>query len=381
MRRAVLWVILAFLAASSAYAAAAPAVEEAAAPQTTAREVPAPVEQKKDGLLLPAVPIVAYSRETNFLFGVMMVRAHRWKDAAATTRPNTIAVSGFYSLENQWALGFAPSVYLQGEDYLIKSQAYVHRTPARFWGVGNEAGEHGTREDFTASGNGLTFAVTKKVFRSLRIGPGLWYGSSDIPIQEAGGLLERKAVNGSDGGTDVGVELQAEWDGRDNIYAPSTGTFLQFWAGLHRDYLGSDFDYEDYLLDVRRYIPVAAGQVLALQARMRVMNGDPPFYRLPNIGGIMVMRGLYEGRFRDKTMAAVQAEYRFPIWKSVGGALFVGVGEVADRPADLSLANLQLTGGVGLRIMLDPKERINLRLDLGFSKYDTAPILVITEAF
>jgi len=332
-------------------------------------------------LLLPAVPVVAYSRETNFLFGVMMVRALRWKDAAAETRPNTIALSGFYSLENQWAVGFAPSVYLHGEDYLIKSQLYQHRTPARTWGVGTAAGKSGTREDFTATGTGVTFSATKKAFRSLRIGPGIWYGSARIPINEEGGIIDRNAVTGSDGGTDVGVELQAEWDGRDNIYAPTTGTFLQFWAGLHRDYFGSDFDYEDYLLDVRRFFPLGAGQVLALQAKGRIMTGDPPFYRLPTIGGIGVMRGLFDGRFRDKTLAAVQAEYRFPIWKLLGGAVFAGLGEVADQPADLSLANLQFTGGVGLRIALDPKERINLRLDLGFSRYGTFPIAVITEAF
>ncbi|MHB8835508.1 MAG: BamA/TamA family outer membrane protein [Candidatus Methylomirabilia bacterium] len=337
--------------------------------------------EQKDKLLLPAVPVVAYSRETNFLFGAMMVRALRWKDAAAGARPNTIALSGFYSLENQWAVGFAPSVYLSGEDYLVKAQIYHHRTPARMWGVGTAAGERGTREDFTATGTGVTLGATRKVFRSLRIGPGIWFGSATIPIKEAGGILDRKALTGSDGGADVGLELQAEWDGRDNIYAPTTGSFVQFWAGLHRDYLGSDFDYEDYLLDVRRFFPLGGGQVLALQAKGRIMTGAPPFYRLPTIGGIGMMRGLFDGRFRDRTMAAAQLEYRFPIWKLLGGAVFAGLGEVADRPADLSLADLQFTGGAGLRVTLDPKERINLRIDLGFSNYGTFPIVVITEAF
>ena len=344
-------------------------------------EPPLAKAEKKDELLLPAVPVIAYARETNFLFGAMMVRALRWKDAAAGTRPNTIALSAFYSLENQWAVGFAPSVYLRGEDYLVKSQIYHHRTPARLWGVGTEAGKNGTREDFTATGTGVTFGATRKVFGSLRIGPGIWFGSATIPIKEAGGILDRKSVSGSDGGTDVGLELQAEWDGRDNIYAPTTGGFLTFWVGLHRDYFGSDFDYEDYMLDVRRFFPLGAGQVLALQAKGRIMTGDPPFYRLPTIGGIGMMRGLFDGRFRDKTMAAAQIEYRFPIWKLLGGALFAALGEVADRPADLSLGDVQFTGGAGLRVTLDPKERINLRIDLGFSKYGTFPIVVITEAF
>jgi outer membrane protein assembly factor BamA len=272
-------------------------------------------------------------------------------------------------------------MYLHGEDYLVKAQIYHHRTPARFWGVGTEAGEHGQREDFTATGTGVTLSATKKVVRSLRIGPGVWYGSATIPIKEEGGLLDQDAVTGSDGGTDVGLELQAEWVDRDNIYAPTTGTYLQFWAGLHRDTFGSEFDYEDYLLDVRRFIPLGAGQVLALQAKGRVMTGDPPFYRLPTIGGIGMMRGLFDGGFRDKTMAAAQAEYRFAIWKSLGAAVFAGVGEVAERPSDMSFGDLKVTGGFGLRVALDPRERINLRIDLGFSRYGVFPIFVITEAF
>ena len=374
--------LLAASAATGAEMAPAPAevkVEALAEPKPAVKLEAKPAA--KDKLLLPAVPVVAYSRETNFLFGAMMVRALRWKDAAAETRPNTIALSGFYSLENQWAVGFAPSLYLQGEDYLVKSQIYHHRTPARIWGVGTEAGERGTREDFTATGTGVTLGATRKVYRSLRIGPGIWFGSATIPIKESGGILDRKSVSGSDGGTDVGVELQAEWDDRDNIYAPTTGTFVQFWAGLHRDYVGSDFHYDDYLLDARRFFPLGAGHVLAVQAKGRIMTGDPPFYRLPTIGGIGMMRGLFDGRFRDRTMAAAQVEYRFPLWKLLGGAVFASLGEVADRPAELALSDLQVTGGAGLRITLDPKERINLRVDLGFSKYGTFPIVVITEAF
>jgi hypothetical protein len=336
---------------------------------------------KKDDLLLPVVPVVGYSRETNLLFGFMMVRALRWKDAPPEVRPNTLALSAFYSLENQWAVGLAPTVYLHGEEYLVKGQFYYHRTPARFWGVGNEAGAHGTREDFTATGNGVTFSATKLMLGSLRVGPGIWYGSSSIPIKEQGGLLDRSAVIGSDGGRDVGVELLAEWDDRDNIYAPQTGTFVSFWAGLHRGFLGSDFDYEDYMLDVRKFIPLGSGQVLALQAKGRIMSGDPPFYRLPNIGGIAVLRGLYEGQFRDKTMAAAQAEYRFPISKLFGGVLFAGLGEVSPEVSEMALDKLRFAGGAGLRVVLDPKERINLRVDVGLSTYGIYPILVITEAF
>lgn len=366
-------------------AAPEPASQSAAAPGAAAAQpastpqAPAADEEAKP--LLPAVPLVGYTHETSLLLGVMMVRAHRWEDAAPGTKPNTIALSGFYTLQDQWGIGVAPAIYLRGEDYLIKPTFYFHRTPARFWGVGNEAGANGTREDFTATGTGLIFSVTKLVWGSLRLGPSLWWGSARVLDKEPGGLLASGALVGADGGRDVGAEVVAEWDSRDNIYAPRSGTYFLGSAGWHRPGLGSEFTYDDYVLDLRRFVALPRGQVLALQAKVRALSGDPPFYRLAALGGIGVLRGLYEGRFRDKALAALQAEYRLPIWRRLGAAVFAGVGEVAPSLQDFDTADLLYTGGVGLRLALDTKERINLRADLGISAYGLAPIVVITEAF
>ena len=93
--------LCAALVLGSAGAAAAATPAEAVTTTATAPEKPPAEAGNKDKLLLPAVPVVAYSRETSFLFGVMVVRALRWKDASPDVRPNTIAFSGFYSLENQ----------------------------------------------------------------------------------------------------------------------------------------------------------------------------------------------------------------------------------------------------------------------------------------
>jgi hypothetical protein len=327
------------------------------------------------------VPLVSYSNETSGLAGVMMVRAHRWDDAPPDTRPNTIALSGFYTLKSQYGVGLAPSVYLKGEEYLINPIFYVHRSPATFWGVGNKAGEHSDQEDFTANGVGFLLTASKRIYDKLRCGPTLWYGSARMSHVEQGGLLDRHAVDGSEGGTDIGTEILLEWDSRDTIYSTSSGTFARFTAGWHRGYLGSDFDYEDYTLDLRHFFPLGAGQVVGVQVKMREMSGSPPFYRLASLGGIGMMRGLYEGRFRDKTMAAAQIEYRVPVWKRLGAAVFGGLGEVAEKPADFTAANVRFAGGAGLRLVLDPKEHISLRLDVGVSDFGVAPMMVITEAF
>jgi hypothetical protein len=99
------------------------------------------------------------------------------------------------------------------------------------------------------------------------------------------------------------------------------------------------------------------------------------------MGGEMMMRGMYLGKYRDKQYLAAQAEYRFLPFgfsKRLGGAVFAGVGSISST---LPTANYKLTGGVGLRYLLFPKKDIFTRLDVGFEKYGYGIYFYIGEAF
>ena len=66
-------------------------------------------------------------------------------------------------------------------------------------------------------------------------------------------------------------------------------------------------------------------------------------------------------------------------WGAVG---FASVGDVAPDVGDFSLNNLRGAFGVGVRLMVDPLERLNLRLDVAFTaEGDINPYIVIGEAF
>ena len=122
--------------------------------------------------------------------------------------------------------------------------------------------------------------------------------------------------------------------------------------------------------------PFIASHVLAVQGYMNVINGEPPFYMLSLLGGQYLMRGYYEGRYRDKNMLAVQMEYRLPRWKRIGAT-----GFVAPATSNFALKNLKPSAGLGLRYLLVPVEKINLRLDLGWGKDSSGFYLAMAEAF
>jgi hypothetical protein len=93
------------------------------------------------------------------------------------------------------------------------------------------------------------------------------------------------------------------------------------------------------------------------------------------------MRGLYEGRYRDKNVIAAQLEYRLPMWRRFGAVAFAGLGEVAPKIGNFELKSFKHTAGLGLRYQLVPAEKINLRMDFGWSKDSSGFYVALTEAF
>jgi hypothetical protein len=70
-------------------------------------------------------------------------------------------------------------------------------------------------------------------------------------------------------------------------------------------------------------------------------------------------------------MLVLQGEYRMPLWRRLGAAAFGGLGQ-------LGLNRFKYSVGWGLRYNINPKERLNLRLDLGFT---SGTCVTIGEAF
>jgi len=81
-------------------------------------------------------------------------------------------------------------------------------------------------------------------------------------------------------------------------------------------------------------------------------------------------------------LIALQAEYRFvPVFWRLGLAVFAGLGDVAATPGRFDAGQFKYSYGLGLRFVIDPKQRINLRLDYGLGKETSGVYFTATEAF
>ena len=81
------------------------------------------------------------------------------------------------------------------------------------------------------------------------------------------------------------------------------------------------------------------------------LAGSSPFYLLPAMGSDEMMRGYYNGRFRDRNLLAGQTELRYRLTDRFGVVGFVGTGEVFHTTFDFN--QLKPDYGGGLRYFFD----------------------------
>lgn len=326
-------------------------------------------------------PIVYYTPETNVAGGGGAVLTWRKDSQDASTRPDSLQAFLVYTAKQQSFLRLNPEVYLQeGRFRLEGALTHIHM-PTSYFGIGNPAGmtrdEVDQREEeYTNRRFALEAAALVTVVGALRVGGMMRFARDSLRDIEPGGELSGGTVPGSQGGSVAGVGPVVEWDSRDGTFAPSTGSWLRAWVRTHGRVVGSDFRFEHYGLDLRHYLRVGHGHVVALQAGADTVRGDVPFYELVS----PPLRGLYQGVYLDRSHAFLQGEWRLRPRGRWGAAVFAGVGGIGPQLSDVKPTDLW-AAGAGVRYLLNPAERITLRLDVGVSPLGVFPYFMIMEAF
>jgi len=93
-----------------------------------------------------------------------------------------------------------------------------------------------------------------------------------------------------------------------------------------------------------------------------------PFYDYAFLGGDKFVRGYYLGRYRDKNLSSVQSEIRFPIVWRFGFAAFGGLSTLYANTNNIAAKNIKPNYEMGLRFLVDKKDKTNLRLDYAAGK-------------
>jgi outer membrane protein assembly factor BamA len=304
---------------------------------------------------------------------------------SGATRPSDINGGVSYTQKKQFSLGIHYDLYSPHDNYYAKGAFDYKRIPFEFLGVGDQNGPDPI-DHYTPLWRGGMLEVTRNLERT-QTGEGLNAGleavvrDDQILSSDSGAPLQSGTVPGSSGGLSSGIGVAGNYDTRDNVYSTHSGEYIAFDALFYTKATGSDFHYSQWDLDARKFITVTDNQILALQALLTLAAGNVPFYTMSQLGGEYNMRGYYQGRFRDRNMAVVQAEYRLPVWWRFGLVVFGDAGEVAHTFGAFALNGLHYTYGGGVRFLVITRQRIGVRLDYGLASDSHELYLSINEAF
>jgi len=166
-----------------------------------------------------------------------------------------------------------------------------------------------------------------------------------------------------------------------NTKYPIKGHYIGVRYLTFREEFGSDYEYNNLILDFRKYFPMGKRQTLANQIYSSTVSHDVPFFSMSGIGGAEIMRGYYDGRYRDKSAIAYQTEYRTMFLKRWGAVAFANIGTVYSDIDEIELKDFKASFGIGGRFLLIPEDKINLRLDLAMGNNSFGFYFIIEEAF
>lgn len=327
-------------------------------------------------------PLLAYSPETSVQLGLGSVILFKPKNALPEDRPSSLFFSARYTLNQQITASPTYAVFSRGEKYLHKGKLDFRKFPLFYYGVGNDTPES-NEELYGISTLSLEHLTYRNITGKLYAGAGIRFLRTYHLDFEEGGILATEQPIGSKAYSAAGLNFGLLFDNRNNLMSTTTGVLAEFKHQVHRSWLGSDFDYSLSKLDVRTYwSPFQKRRdILAWQLYAYLSDGDVPFNELAPLGGDMIMRGYYQGRYLDKNLIATQAEYRMPVWKKLSAVAFVGFGDVSPQLSTFQLQELKYSVGGGLRYSVLPGESLNVRFDYAFGKDTQNFYINISEAF
>ncbi|QHL86382.1 BamA/TamA family outer membrane protein [Nibribacter ruber] len=354
------------------------------APDTLLVTQPVPVKTTTEDTLRETkskwdlFPILYYTPETQFAFGVKAIYVKKFAGSTSKDRPSSFPLTFTYTTQKQIIVNANADIWKQHNARHLQAWVGYSIYPYFFYGVGNDTPEE-DEEEFTSHIFDTYAQYEQKVLGHLYLGGRYEFRHETVPTVAPEGQLATKDILGSTGTRASGLGPVLSYDTRDHLYFPRNGVYHQLSYLLFNKALGSESNFSRYRLDLRKYLGIKRS-VLAGQAYFNFTTGNMPFQYLSYLGGGNVLRGFLEARYRDRHAMVYQLEYRAPLYKRIGIVGFAATGQVVPSLKDYSFADQHLAAGGGLRYRLN-EEGMNIRMDVAVSKAGNYVYFSVNEAF
>jgi hypothetical protein len=351
-------------------------------PKKTIRNFINPDSLSLINLKIVPVPILTSTPETGVRFGLALEYFFNSKEKQTEARGSYVHGQVTYSTKSQFDINGSWQIFGRGEKYVYRGSAGFQRFNERYWGIGNTS----TPNDAYNSQFYNRVYLESKVFKLLKnqtyLGIAINYSNTYNVTYSKPLLTSDNAVPGIFGSKVLGLGPAFLHDSRDYPFSALKGKYAELYYQYHMPIFGDNFNYSEWMVDLRKYYPLTKTSTLAFQLMSRNTIGNVPLREIPRLGSSNLMRGFFTGRFRDLSYTAAQGEFRFNIWRWIGGATFGSAGLVGETISNYETKELKYSGGAGLRFLVNKKNRMILRLDYALSNsYGSAYYIRLNEAF
>jgi outer membrane protein assembly factor BamA len=338
-------------------------------------------QTKKNPWRFSPLPVVYYSPETKFGFGVLL-GANKTLGNDSLTTGSYLQSSFIYTLNKQYEWSNIGRIYLPGNKRIFDYRLYYAFFPEFYYGYQVE-----NPEDYKMP---IEFnRIWIELKHLWRVKGNMYVGGYgrynriydlSLPPGDPGSLTV--APPGYPKYHVAGISPLFVIDSRDNQVYPRTGKYLEVQWVAHPSVI-SDYVYGNIRIDFRFYKKPdwLKDDVIATQFFLNLNDGNVPFRDMADIGGSNTMRGYYRGYYRYKNMYSWQTEYRFMVHRYIGFAGWVGLATLSDEWDAPFRHAVKPSVGVGLRVRINQTDKLNVRADYGFGKNQQGLYLDAAEAF
>jgi len=319
-----------------------------------------------------------YSSTVGLGLGVVATGLYSLDRNDSTLQKSNVTIYGDATTKSFFMLGVKGNNIFAKERLRVDYRLNASTFSTQFWGIGFEQGRNDDNEtDYNRLRLEAMARILFRVAPKTYIGPMVNYQYARATDIESRGIALFEGQRHTIHTQQVGLSLT--YDSRDFILNAYRGWFLQVDQLFAPRFLGNDYCFSSTELTASTYRCIWRGGVLAAEWHSRFSYGNPAWGMLSEAGSTSRLRGYYEGRYRDKNIVELQVELRQHVWKRNGIALWVGAGEVFPKLSALRWRRWLPNAGIGYRWAF--KQRVNVRIDYGFTRDGGGFMFNINEAF
>ena len=314
------------------------------------------------------LPALSSSPETGLEFGGAALLSFYTDTIHRETRVSSVFGYATVTTKGQTKLSLNANYWLPQNKFHFTSTIGYYNYPYDFFGVGNNTvatdEQHVTEKRYKGSLNGEKY-IGDNIYLGFVSGAAKYFYQYTLNTDF---IFHNPDVQDRHGGTVVYVGPSFTFDTRNNNTYTTKGIIVSaYYNAMHGVYFNNSYVGGFFNIEYSQFFKLAAPLVLGVDIQEQSLTGGrSPFYLLPQLGSDEMMRGYYEGRYRDRNYIAGQTELRYRVSPKFGLAAFAGTGEVFHT--SFSAEQLKPDYGGGIRYFFDVQKGLAIRLDYGIGQ-------------